>query len=72
MSASDPNDLVKEIVDALDYYEFTHDPAGLQKARRLVNNELVPSAEWLAEQKLKELGLRWEISQTLSIMSLLK
>ncbi len=70
MSAYDPNDLVKEIVDALDYYEFTHDPAGLQKARRLVINEILPSAEWYAQQKIKDLEVQWAPLRTPQTMLL--
>jgi hypothetical protein len=36
----DPNDLIDSIVDAIDYAEMAHDTQGLNRARRLLNNEL--------------------------------
>ncbi len=36
----DPNDLIDSIVDAIDYAEIARDAQGLNKARRLLNNDL--------------------------------
>jgi HD superfamily phosphohydrolase YqeK len=36
----DPNDLIDTIVDAIDYAEIARDTQGLNKARRLLNNDL--------------------------------
>jgi hypothetical protein len=36
----DPNDLIDSIVDAIDYAEIAKDAQGLNKARRLLNNDL--------------------------------
>ncbi len=40
--------LISEIYDALDYYEATKEPIGIQKARRILMNDL--------PQAIKELG----------------
>ncbi len=36
----DPNDVIDSIVDAIDYAEVAGDTQGLNKARRLLNNDL--------------------------------
>jgi HD superfamily phosphohydrolase YqeK len=36
----DPNDLIDTIVDAIDYAEIARDNLGLNRARRLLNNDL--------------------------------
>lgn len=38
--ATNPNDLIDTIVDAIDYAELAKDSQGLIKARRLLNNDL--------------------------------
>jgi HD superfamily phosphohydrolase YqeK len=36
----DPNDLIDSIVDAIDYAEMARDTQGLNRARKLLNNDL--------------------------------
>jgi hypothetical protein len=53
----DPNDLIDAIVDAIDYAEVAHDAQGLNRARRLLNNELRQAIDLYVQQELARVHL---------------
>jgi hypothetical protein len=50
----DPNDLIDAIVDAIDYAEIAHDVQGLNRARRLLNNELRQAIDVYVQRELEK------------------
>jgi hypothetical protein len=50
----DPNDLIDAIVDAIDYAEVAHDVQGLDRARRLLNNELRQAIDVYVQRELEK------------------
>jgi hypothetical protein len=50
----DPNELIDVIVDAIDYAEIAHDVQGLQRARRLLNNELRQAIDLYVQTELEK------------------
>ena len=53
----DPNDLIDSIVDAIDYVEIARDMQGLNKARRLLNNDLRQAIDmYVQDEIVKALG----------------
>jgi HD superfamily phosphohydrolase YqeK len=47
-----PNDLIDSIVDAIDYAELARDTMGLNRARRLLNNDLRQAIDQYVEQEV--------------------
>ncbi len=52
--ASDPNDLIDTIVDAIDYAELAKDSQGLIKARRLLNNDLRQAIDFYVQGEVSK------------------
>lgn len=48
----DPNDLIDTIVDAIDYAEIAKDLQGLNKARRLLNNDLRQAIDYYVKYEV--------------------
>lgn len=48
----DPNDLIDTIVDAIDYAEMACDTQGLNRARRLLNNDLRQAIDVYVEYEI--------------------
>ncbi len=62
----DPNDLIDSIVDAIDYAEIARDAQGLNKARRLLNNDLRQAIDvYIQDEVTKALEKRLADSTTL-------
>ncbi len=56
----DPNDLIDTIVDAIDYAEIAHDPQGLIKARRLLNNDLRQAIDSYVQREVEKMVTQLE------------
>ncbi len=48
----DPNDVIDNIIDAIDYAELAKDAQGLVKARRLLNNDLRQAIDGYVQAEL--------------------
>jgi hypothetical protein len=64
MAAYDPFVLIGMIVDALDYAEAANDPAGIQKARSLLNTEMPEAIKEYARDAALNVPYPWRVKET--------